>query len=218
MGRRRVANPLALAVLGCLAERPMHPYEMSATMRERGKDESIKLNYGSLYTVVESLQKHGLIAVRETVREGRRPERTVYEITEAGRLEFIDWLSELISTPVKEYAAYEAGLSLLGGLGPDEALRALRQRILRLRADLEAGREMLRQAEQLHIPRLFLIEGDYRRGQLEAELEFTEKLVTSIADGSLGGVDVWREMHRRYEAGEEVEPWTLDGSPTTGDP
>lgn len=218
MGRRRVANPLALAVLGCLAERPMHPYEMSTTMRERGKHESIKLNYGSLYTVVDSLQKHGLIAVRETVRQGRRPERTVYEITEAGRLEFSDWLTELISTPTKEYSAYEAGLSLIGGLGPDEALRALRARTHRLRAELEAGREMIRQAEQLRIPRLFLVEGDYRHGQLEAELEFTEKLLASIADGSLGGVDVWREVHRRYEAGEEVEPWTLDGPPATGPP
>jgi len=209
MGRRRVANPLALAVLGCLAERPMHPYEMSATMRERGKHESIKLNYGSLYTVVESLQKHGLIAVRETVRAGRRPERTVYEITDAGRLEFTDWLAELISTPVKEYSAYEAGLSLIGGLGPDEAVRALRARTMRLRAELEAAREMLRQAEQMQIPRLFLIEGDYRRGQLEAELEFTEKLLASIEDGSLGGVDRWRDVHRRYEAGEEVEPFVL---------
>jgi DNA-binding PadR family transcriptional regulator len=209
MGRRRVANPLALAVLGCLAERPMHPYEMSATMRERGKHESIKLNYGSLYTVVESLQKHGLIAVRETVRAGRRPERTVYEITDAGRLEFVDWLSELISTPTKEYSAYEAGLSLIGGLGPDAAMGALRARTMRLRAELESGREMLRQSEQLGIPRLFLIESDYRQGQLAAELEFTEKLLAAIADGSLGGVDRWRELHRRYEAGEEVEPFAL---------
>src|SRR5215207_7043227 len=140
MTRRRVSNPLALAVLGCLAERPMHPYEISTTLRSRGKEHSIKLNYGSLYTVVESLQKHGLIRSRETMREGRRPERTVYEITGAGRLEFIDWLSELISTPVKEYAAYEAGLSLLGGLGPEEAVRALRARTMRLRAELEAAR------------------------------------------------------------------------------
>ena len=56
MTRRRVSNPLALAVLGTLIERPMHPYEISTTLRERGKETSIKLNYGSLYSVVESLQ------------------------------------------------------------------------------------------------------------------------------------------------------------------
>jgi len=99
--RRRVSNPLALAVLTCLSERPMHPYEISTTLRSRGKEQSIKLNYGSLYAVVESLVKHGLIRPRETTRQGRRPERTVYEITEAGATEHEDWLAELLSTPVR---------------------------------------------------------------------------------------------------------------------
>ena len=90
MTRRRVNNPLALAVLACLSEKPMHPYEISATLRERGKEQSIKLNYGSLYSVVEALSRHDLIRSRETTREGRRPERTVYEITEAGTTEFED--------------------------------------------------------------------------------------------------------------------------------
>ena len=79
--RRSISNPLALAVLACLHERPMHPYEMAATMRERGKEQSIKLNYGSLYTVVDSLAKHELITAVEARREGRRPgqlERIVY--------------------------------------------------------------------------------------------------------------------------------------------
>ena len=83
--RRSISNPLALAVLACLHERPMHPYEMASTMRERGKEQSIKLNYGSLYTVVDSLARSGLIEAMEATREGRRPERTVYRLTEAGR-------------------------------------------------------------------------------------------------------------------------------------
>src|SRR5437763_2663795 len=101
--RRRVSNPLALAVLGCLSERPMHPYEISTTLRTRGKEQGIKLNYGSLYAVVESLQRHDLIQARETSRDGRRPERTVYEITAAGLEEFEDWLAELLSTPVRDF-------------------------------------------------------------------------------------------------------------------
>ncbi len=77
MPQRKLSNPLALAVLACLAEHPMHPYEIATTLRIRKKDESVKLNYGSLYTVVESLLRHGLIIPQETEREGRRPERTV---------------------------------------------------------------------------------------------------------------------------------------------
>src|SRR5207302_5939501 len=81
---RRRSNPLALAVLASLTERPMHPYEMAATMRTRGQDQSIRLNYGSLYGVVENLLKRGLVEEQEVVREGRRPERTVYRITAEG--------------------------------------------------------------------------------------------------------------------------------------
>src|SRR3954462_11562199 len=98
MSRRRVSNPLALAVLSCLNEKPMHPYEISTTLRSRGKEQSIKLNYGALYSVVENLTRHGLIEAQETVRDGRRPERTVYRITTAGRDEHDDWLAELLST------------------------------------------------------------------------------------------------------------------------
>src|SRR3984957_15724625 len=112
MARRKISNPLALAVLACLYESPMHPYEMATTMRARHKDESIKLNFGSLYTVVEALERHGFIEAQETERAGRRPERTVYRITAAGSAELLDWLSELISVPAKEYLRFEAGLSL----------------------------------------------------------------------------------------------------------
>src|SRR5689334_3851052 len=128
MVRRRVGNPLALAVLSCLAERPMHPYEISSTLRERGKEQSIKLNYGSLYSVVESLQRHGLIVAQASTREGRRPERTVYAITPAGQDEFEDWLAELLSTPTREYLSLEAGLALMPGLPPDVVTRLLGNR------------------------------------------------------------------------------------------
>ena len=212
MTRRRVNNPLAVAAVGCLAERPMHPYEISTTLRTRGKEKSIKLNYGSLYSVVESLQKHGLIAPRETVKDGRRPERTVYEVTSAGRLEFVDWLAELIGTPAKEYPTFEAGLSLIGGLPPDDAVRLLQQRAALLRSQLHGGAELERYAKELGVPQLFLVEADYRRGQIEAEIEFVDKLAASIADGSLDGVDYWRRIHEQEAAGEEVTPFRL---PTT---
>src|SRR5690348_11340885 len=148
MTRRRVSNPLALAVLGCLAERPMHPYEISTTLRTRGKEQSIKLNYGSLYSVVEALQKRGLITARETTREGRRPERTVYEITAAGQDEFEDWLAELLSTPVRDFTSLEAGLSLMPGLPPDEVARLLGERADRLRIELREMDAMFAQTAE----------------------------------------------------------------------
>src|SRR6266542_3589100 len=129
-------NPLALAVLSCLYERAMHPYEVAQTLRHRAKHESIKLNYGSLYSVVEGLEKRGHIRALETVREGRRPERTIYEITDAGAREFVEWLTWLVDTPAKDYLQFEAALSLLPGLPPEEAVGALKARMEALQIKL----------------------------------------------------------------------------------
>lgn len=195
MTRRRVSNPLALAVLSCLTERAMHPYEMSTTLRQRGKEISIRLNYGSLYAVVESLAKHGLIRARETTREGRRPERTVYEITEAGAAEFEDWLAELLSTPVREFSSLEAGLSLMAGLPPDDVGMLLTRRTYALRAELGALDSMQTQAAEQSLPELFLVENRLRRALLQAELDFVTDLATRIQDGSYPGVKLWRRIH-----------------------
>src|SRR5262245_29033687 len=148
MSKRQVSNPLALAALACLFERPMHPYEMATTLRERGKDQSIKLNYGSLYTVVEALQQNGLIVAQETEREGRRPERTVYRLTDAGRMELIDWVSELLSRPAKEYTRFEAGLSLAAVLPPEDIVALLTQRCTLLEITIAQERSLLQLVEQ----------------------------------------------------------------------
>ena len=204
MTRRRVSNPLALAVLGCLAERPMHPYEISTTLRTRGKEQSIKLNYGSLYAVVEALQKHALISARETTREGRRPERTVYEITPAGLEEFEDWLAELLSTPVRDYTSLEAGLSLMPGLPPAEVARLLGERAEKLRTEIRALDAAFAEAAGMKLPELFSVESTFRRAMLSAELEFVTSLSADIAAETFEGTALWRRLH---ELRDEGVPW-----------
>ncbi|HUZ62249.1 MAG TPA: PadR family transcriptional regulator [Acetobacteraceae bacterium] len=194
-GRRKVANPLALAVLACLFERPMHPYEMAATMRERHKDESIKLNYGSLYTVVEGLARHKLIEPQETERAGNRPERTIYRITDAGRHELIDWLSDLICNPAREYTQFEAGLSLLPVLAPADAARLLEQRCLRLEIELAQAEALRTLVASRKVPRLFMIEAEYRWRLREAELAWVRGLAAEIGEGKLEGLAEWQGFH-----------------------
>jgi DNA-binding PadR family transcriptional regulator len=203
--RRRVSNPLALAVLGCLSERPMHPYEISTTLRTRGKEQSIKLNYGSLYSVVESLQKHGLITVQKTTREGKRPERTVYAITDAGVEEFEDWLAELLSTPMRDFTSLEAGLSLMPGLPPDEVARLLAERAERLRIELRSLDAMFAETAEIGLPELFLVESRYRRHMLVAELEFVATLAHDIRTSSFAGTKAWRRMHELRADGVPLE-------------
>ena len=205
MTRRRVSNPLALAVLSCLSERPMHPYEISTTLRERGKETSIKLNYGSLYSVVEALQRHKLIEAHETGRAGRRPERTVYAITEAGVAEFEDWLAELLSTPVKDYTSLEAGLSLMPGLPPDEVARLLEQRSEKLRAELVTIGSLHGVARERGLPDLFLVESLYREAQLRTELDFVSALARDIRSSAFPGTKAWRRLHELRDRGMTLE-------------
>ena len=203
--KRKVSNPLALAVMALLYERPMHAYEMVTLMRERGKHESGRLRYSSLYSVVSALEREGLIVPRETVRKGRRPERTVYEITGAGRDEFLTWLRELLREPVKEFTQFAAGLSFLAALPPEEAVALLKERVRRL--DVETGemRSRLDAAmEQLNLPRLFLVEAEHELMLREAELGWVRGLVEEIETGALGSISEWRSLHSERDAGEDA--------------
>lgn len=200
MSKRVISNPLALAVLSCLWERPMYPYEMTSAMRERGKEDSIRLNFGSLYAVIKSLEKHGFIVAAQTEREGNRPERVVYEITEAGRREADEWLRELIDTPVKEYPAIETGLSLLPMLTPQTALELLEKRVERLDDEIAARHRQRAQIDE-SVPELFMIEFHYRQAVLDAERAYIAALAARIRDRTIGGLQLWEGLHALLHEG-----------------
>src|SRR5262245_38051429 len=156
--KRKLSNPLALAVMVLLYERPMHPYEMAATLRERHKEDSIKLRYGSLYTVIDLLVKAGFIVARNTTREGNRAEKTIYNHTKAVETELRHWMRDILSTPIKEFPQFEAGLSLLPALPPQDAADVLDTRVAFLKHDLEQIKQGLQAAKDQGLPALFVIE------------------------------------------------------------
>jgi DNA-binding PadR family transcriptional regulator len=180
----------------------MHPYEMATTMRSQGKERSIKLNYGSLYTVVDNLAKHGLIEAMEASREGRRPERTVYRLTDAGRAELEDWLAQLLAAPVKEYPQFEAALSEMAVLTPARVLELLRERVVALEKALAEERAEL--AEVSWLPRLFVVETEYDMAMRQAELTWVRGLVQELEDGSFPLVDEWARWHETGEFPPEL--------------
>jgi len=198
MARRKVGNPLAFAVLGSLSERPMHPYEISTSLRARGKDQSIKLNYGSLYSIVSSLEKHGFIEALETVREGNRPERTVYQLTDAGRTEFDDWLTELVGTPAREFHPLEAGLAYLLGLPPDRAVELLERRLVAVDDEIADTVTMHEKMTAIEFPRIFWVESEFRLALLRAESEYVHQLVDEIRSDRLDGSKFWRTAWKVY--------------------
>jgi DNA-binding PadR family transcriptional regulator len=197
----RRTNPLALAVLVTLFDAPRHPYEIARTLKQRHHHETMRLNFGSLYGVVNALEREGFIEILETERAGNRPERTIYALTEAGAGEAIDWLSELVSMPVKEHLRFEAALTLLAALAPDEAERLLeiRRHALEQRLAADSARLDAVQRES-GLPRLFLLEAEYDLALLRAETEFVGALVAELRDGTFPDVEEWRRWSRSIPA------------------
>jgi DNA-binding PadR family transcriptional regulator len=180
MPKPKRSNLLALAILSLLHERPMHPYEIGVTMRQRGISDSIKLNTGSLYAVIETLLKSKLIQPVGTEREGKHPERTIYEPTTAGKTEFFEWLRSLLHTPVKEYPQFAAGLSFLGHLTPLDVLDLLKERSEKLVKQIHDIRSSMEDTLTMGIDRLFVIELEYSLALLEAEQNWLGQLIKDI--------------------------------------
>jgi len=197
MPPRRVRNLLALAVLSYLSRQPMHPYELARTLRENDDGRSIKFNHGSLYMVVGQLEKAGFVAAQGSDREGNRPERTVYAITDDGRAELHDWLRELVETPEHEYPSFVAALSLIGALGPDEAVELLGRRLERLAAQRAEIRALIDGTLAAGVHPLFVVEEEYRIAQLDADAVFVRGLIERITDPQDGWGPLWASFHAR---------------------
>jgi DNA-binding PadR family transcriptional regulator len=202
--RRKVGNLLALSLLSLLAQKPMYPYEMAQTLRARGKQNNFKINWGSLYTVVGNLEKHGLIEAAATDREGRQPERTTYQITDPGLVELRDWLSELLSVPQDEPDSFVTALSEALILPLDEVVGLLTARLATLdkanasqRADLELWAERL--------PRILLVESEYQLAMRVAQADWLRGLLGEIAAGTIAGMDVWRSVHETHQIPPEFQ-------------
>jgi DNA-binding PadR family transcriptional regulator len=203
---RKVSNLLALAVLSYLTQRPMHPYELGRTLREHGDDRSIKFNHGSLYMVVQQLERAGFVVAQETTREGQRPERTVYALTDAGRQELRDWLRELVEEPRHEYPHFVAALSLIATLPPGEVVDLLRVRLRRLAQERAAVGELVDRTLAEGVHPLFLIEEDYRLALLDAEIAFVERFVDRITHPETGWAGPWAAIHDGPAADPERQP------------
>lgn len=198
MSRRRGTVPLGLAILCLLLERDRHPYDLVATLKVRHKHESIRLNYGSLYSVVERLEADGLIRAVRTEQDGNRPPRTVYGITEDGRQQLVEQLSSLLSTPQREYLAFTAALALMPALPPASVATLLRSRLAQLEAEIaKSAADHDAATREMDLPRVLLIEAHFDQAMRVAERDFVAALCEEIDEGRLEGLAWWELLHRR---------------------
>jgi DNA-binding PadR family transcriptional regulator len=182
MKRERPDNPLALAMMAILAEGPMHPYEVASTLRVRHGEDSIKIRFGSLYSVIAQLVERSWIVAHETAQHGNRPEHTKYRLTARGREELGLWLRQLLAEPVKEYPKFEAGLCLMAALPPDETATALDERIAALDQAIAKLGADLDGVLAKGLDPLFIAEANYRLTMLTAERDYCQRLAPALSE------------------------------------
>jgi DNA-binding PadR family transcriptional regulator len=185
MSRTAALTPLAMAVLELLHERNMHPYEMTQLMRERRVDYRVKLRPGSLYHTVERLEGQGIIEIVDTQRQGRRPERTVYGLTEAGRDLFVEQARAMLAAPAQEYPQYPVALSAAGELECADALEQLRMRVVSLRARIAADQVVIDHVLTKQLPKMYWIDYAFVHHQRQSELDWTERLIGDLESGRI---------------------------------
>ena len=184
-------SSLGLIVLWQLMDGPMHVYRMQKLFEAQGKDRVVNVrSRASLYQAIERLVRNGLVEVSETVRIEGYPDRTVYAITDAGREVARQWLREMLSATEGEYPEFIAAMSVMFGLPPAEAQAELERRAEKLAATL-AETEAELTAAPPGLPRLFLLEEEYRRAMLGTELGWVRGVIEDLRAGRLTWSEQW---------------------------
>lgn len=178
-------TPLGIAALALLLERPMHPYEMYQTLVQRSEERVVKVRPGSLYHAVDRLAGQGLVRAISTEREGNRPERTTYEITEQGNSVFTARIAEILATPINEYPEFPLALGESHNLPVESVIQLLRNRVALIRADLAVMDAGIGDLEAKRLPRKYWINVQYSRAISEVEATWLESLIDDLESGVL---------------------------------
>jgi DNA-binding PadR family transcriptional regulator len=171
-------------VLGLLAEQPLHPYGMRVLMRERGHDRIVKARPASLYDAVARLNAAGMIEVQESNRAGRRPERTVYRITHAGKAALQAWVREGLAD-IEAPERFVAALSFMFVMPKSGVLELLKRRTAALEDLIKRTDRGLAGTIASGVPRIFLSEEHYSQALRQAERDWLIQFTDELESGAL---------------------------------
>ncbi|MFW0797460.1 PadR family transcriptional regulator [Gordonia sp. CPCC 205515] len=189
--------PLAVLVLGLVAERPMHPYEMFQTTVERREDRLAKFRPGTMYHTVDRLASQGLIEVYDVQREGNRPERTVYAITDAGRTALGDSLEQILARHPVEYPELYLALSEAHGLPRMRVIDLLGERLDAMRTDLAEIVEATDAARAQGQAEMFYLDAGCRIATMRTQIDWLDDLVDRLKNSTIDWLDD-PDFHAKY--------------------
>ncbi|MBO2457153.1 PadR family transcriptional regulator [Actinomadura sp. LCR2-06] len=188
-----------MTVLALLHTRPLHPYGIQRLIKEWGKEQVVNVEQrASLYRTIDRLNAAGLIAVRQTERGSQYPERTVYEVTEAGRETARTWIRAMLAAPKREFPEFPAAVSNAMLLPPAELLGLLEERLRELEKDLAGLDASLGEEAEMGLPRVTMLDTEYMRAVTAAETGWVRSVVDDLRAGRL----TWsREMLAAFDSG-----------------
>jgi DNA-binding PadR family transcriptional regulator len=183
-------TPPGLAILSLLWRQPMHPYEIRHRIRVQEIDRVMKVTHGTLYSTVDRLTAAGLIQPVETSREGRRPERTVYEITGLGRDQLFDALRDGLMRVTPDYPGLAMVLTFAQLLEPGEVAELLERRSIEAESQLSGmnaavDAALKQRAQRFGLTRANLLETEYLITLKRAELDWLRSVVADLREGRL---------------------------------
>ena len=172
-----------LVILGLLRDRPLYGYELKQIIEERMGDWT-NIAFGSIYFALGKLADEGFIEQIAVEQKGRRPSRSVYQITESGQTEFLRLLHQVWDQVERHYYTIDIGLVFASVLPVTEIKNYLRGRIAEMEGIVRHVTE--HRAEQLaqpNVPALAAAVFDHSLAHFQAELSWTRDLLDKVEDG-----------------------------------
>ena len=199
-------TPLGVMVLALLREDDMHPYEMIRLMRHRHDDRIVSVTNGTMYHTVARLEKSGLLAEVGVDRDGNRPERTTYTLTDAGHEVVQDWVRRELPL-LDRHVEFRVALAEAHNLPREDVVALLstrREQLARARDELADGIAHARESKTgpASVIEQYLIEIDRERALLAADHDWLADLLERLAHPDF----VWgsHEKTDRYLAQREA--------------
>ncbi|MBC8170851.1 MAG: PadR family transcriptional regulator [Anaerolineae bacterium] len=210
-----------IALLSMLALRPMHGYELRQVMEARHMHRWANIQYGSIYRGLQQLAREGLLAEAGEEREGNRPPRTIYRITDEGQAELKNLLRKAWAEPALAADPVDMAMRLMMLLSPEEIRDLIQQRLAALAARStqidQTSCDVMKKVQQLPEGMGHIIEDlfEHRRYLLDAERRWMQYVQTRLEAGAYHFPDEALEHMRRFvtrtgEAMLDHPPDTLD--------
>jgi DNA-binding PadR family transcriptional regulator len=172
-------TPLGVMVLALLGEGDMHPYEMIRLMRFRRDDRLVAITNGTVYHTVARLERAGLLAEVGVDREGNRPERTTYTLTDAGSRAVREWVWRELSH-IDRPAEFRIALAEAHNLERQEVIALLMERREALAASLGEHAQGRHGAVAKGVPPQYLLELERQEKLLAVDLDWLDTLIQRL--------------------------------------